>query len=394
MELLNHTPVHDLPDHTFHLRQNILGLHDKASSEITEDSSSVKDALFKELYFLSASGCNDTAESAPLTMETLDQLGTPTRLELLHWLRRSLLSYMATHGRRLSSDPSMRAKQAFQIDHDLKRLCVILNRVEDFAFLADVLSIFAEIGEVSHLTEIAEYNFNCFDTLNAIGAAQSIYETILERLQEITARSVEQMPLLMTLIELTRLLPNRKKTLSILEKELSICEPSSSIAACSPISDSMGETLQGPDTCFFEEIETIFNSGTSMDRQLISRIFADATKRLETCHPENLQSSIHLVEVLAKLYTFNQEYFEELLLTWIESVLAESEFPSFRVLLASFLCRGLIKLETVLVKITIAPEKLQSFTVISLQELLAVFSQQFRHPMSCVSSVQCAHCQY
>ena len=350
----------------------------------TEALPLVQSGLANELGFLSFSKFNELSEHEISIEQGLTQLDVPARFELLHWLRRSLMSYVSTQESKQALpalEPTV--EQSILLSRDFNRLCTILYEFEDFSFLADVLCVFAELGEIVSLGDVAEYFHRDFDTFCAIGAAQNIYETILDRFQEITARSANQKPLIAALIELTRLQPNRNRTLVILEKELCLCESRSTLSACSPISDSMGEALQGPDTSFFEEVDMVLGSGTSMDKPLFSRIFADTTKRMEVSRVDNPQISSNFVEILAKLRSFNSGFFEELLLTWIELVLKDRDTSNFRMILATFLCHGIVKLEAVFERICTGQKKANDIPAAAALELLALLSQRVEHSVPC-----------
>ena len=384
IELLYNIPLYGVADQTLHLRQSILATYHATKPMNTEALSFIQSSLAQKIGFLSVSRFNGASNFETSIKQSLSQLDAPARYELLHWLRRSLMSYVSAQGSKPAPSTSeSNSEQSVLFSHDLNRLCMILYEFEDFSFLADVLCIFAELGETALLGDIAEYFHKDFDTFCAIGAAQNIYETVLERLQEITARSTSQQPLIAAVVELTRLQPNRCRTLSILEKELSLCESRSTLSACSPISDSMGEVLQGPDTSFFEEIDMVFSSGTSMDKPLFSRIFADTLKRMEISRVDNPQVSSNFVEILARLRSFDSAFFEELLLTWIELVLKNGDATNFRVILATFICRGVIKLRTMFERICISQGKANDISANSFLELLAVLSRRVKHSAPC-----------
>ena len=383
-ELLYNIPLYGVSDHTLHLRRSILATYHAIRPSSIEALPFVQSGLATELGFLSFSRVNGVSEYETSIEQGLTQLDVPARFELLHWLRCSLMSYVSTQ----ESKPALPTlepvnEQSILLSRDLNRLCIILYELEDFSFLADVLCIFAELGEIASLGDVAENFHKDFDTFCAIGAAQNIYETILDRFQEITDRSANQKPLIAALIELTRLQPNRSRTLAILEKELCLCESRSTLSACSPISDCMGEALQVPDTSFFEEVDLVFSSGTSMDKPLFSRIFADTTKRMEVSQVDSPQISSSFVEILAKLRSFNSGFFEELLLTWIELVLTDRDTSNFRTILATFLCYGIVKLETVFERICTGQKKAKYIPAAASLELLALLTQRVEHSVPC-----------
>lgn len=378
MDMLRNIPLYDLPDHVLNLHHTILAPFNGSSLDYTQELTQAKNILSSHLKFLPLQP-SKASKPRYTTIEDLRRLTLPARYELLHWMRRSLLSSVSAHGANISHAQRVKSAPPFLDSGDYNLLCSILEQLGDYTFLADVLCIFAHFGELSLLTGITELGSKHFEIFRAIGAAPDIYEVVLERFQDVRTRSGPDKPLITALIDITRLFPKRKKTLNILERELILCEPKPAWSACSPDSDNMGELSQEPDFSFFEEFELLYNTDTAIDRSTISRIFTNVTERLEAAWMHNVPSMASLIDILAKLYAHDSRYVEELFLVWLAVILQSKRPLDFRAILAMFLCRGLIRLPSLIKKLLADSGQSKHIPTSSLLAILALFGRNFEH---------------
>jgi mediator of RNA polymerase II transcription subunit 12, fungi type len=352
-DLLSNIPLYSLPEHALNLRNIILG-----SKVPTSDNLDPVKALTRRLF----------TSHVDLPYQSLNTLSSCAKFELAHWLRGILLLH--------ASDESLD-------NCDLHSLCRVFETIEDFPVLADVLGIFADMGDISLLTFILDTTNHHFDNLHAIGATENILDTVLQRMQHVTARTPTQKPLIMSLVDLVRRLPKRQKTLAILEKELILCEPKSALAACSPVSD-IGEYQS--DASFYEEVEMLFSSGTSMERPVISRIFTDIVKRLEASWTD-VSSSANFADLLARLKSFDYELFEKLLLSWLGKILAREGIKN---ILTILVCSGLVQLRMIFERLVTQINDTKNLPANTLVELLDLLLEKCDIPRGyrCSSQVE------
>ena len=384
LELLCSIPLHGLPDHTLNLREMILKPHHPNVPSSAKEFAAVKLALSSGSRIFPAPQLDKAEGMSAVTRDYLKQFDTPARFELLNWVRETLLSHVSAFDSGPVASRGVYSAAPFLSTSDFEPLYLILEAFEDFAFLADVLCMFAEHGDISLLTDLAEITSKHFDVLHALGAAEDVYETLLQRTQEVTTRSVGEKPLMLALINLTRMFPKRRKTLHLLERELGFCEPKSALAACSPTSDIVDEVFQGPSVTFMEEVEFLFSSGTTMDRSTVSRLFVEVTSRLEPSRITPAQSA-SLIEILARICYCSPEYFEELLLSWLESICWGEISVDLRAVLPMLTCRAVVDLPSFLRKVWSAKDKVDRITSKTLVEILSILVKDFEHSRISVS---------
>ena len=341
-EVLLQAPLYDLPDHTRNLCQMVLDCQLPLDSAVSELQDTISSRLF-----------NDAMVDEDLDCKPILTLRLPEQHQLAHWLRRLLLSHADAEGLLASFE-------------DLKTICQILETMDDYAVFADALGVYAEIGHVDLLPVVLDALNMHFECFHAIGATEGICDTVLQRMEEVIDRSIAQKPLIMSLVDLVKRLPRRSRTLAVLQKELSVCEPKSIIAVCSPVSDAMGETQE--DVTFFEEVEILFSSGSSMDRAPITRIFTDIVKRLEASWTNEVLTSISLVELLVRLKSFNGEVFSVLMPAWIDTILAGRQ--DVKDLLAILICGDLLDIQQLYIGVITQTTKKGAIPKIALVELL------------------------
>ena len=340
-ELLLQAPLYDLPDHTRNLCQMVLNCQLPLDTGIFDLQDTISSRLF-----------NDAMVDEDLDCKPILTLRLPEQHQLAHWLRRLLFSHADDEGLLASFE-------------DLKTISQVLETMNDYAVFADALGVYAEIGHVNLLPIVLDSMNMHFECFHAIGATEGICDIVLQRMEEVIDRSTAQKPLIMSLVDLVKRLPRRSKTLAILQKELFLCEPKSIIAACSPVSDAMGETQ---DITFFEEVEILFSSGTSMDRAPFTRIFTDIVKRLETSWTNDVLTSISLVELLLRLKSFNGEVFSVLMPAWIDAILARRQ--DLKNLLAILICGDLLEIEQLYTRVITQTNEKGDIPNVVLVELL------------------------
>ena len=371
MQLLLTVPLFDLPDSALNLRRVLLGPYGDVDSALAREVSAAKALLTPQLSFLPPSKPKIPTLSRESILNRLGALKTPAVLEICNWLRRSLVSYVSAlaHPSAMADTTSILTLEDFQVLHAL------LKRYQDFTFLADVLCIFAEYGHLSLHSSVARATSEHIDIMTSIGAAQDIYESLLDRLSDIKYRTIHQKPLFIAMVELARLLPNRKRSLYILELELAVCEPGTVAAACSPLSDSVEETLRGPDLLLSEDLDVLLSNTTSVNSSTISQIFTRVTTKLEMLWAINVTSTAKAIELLDRLRSRNPSFFDDLFLSWFRLISAKPAGPAFGELVARLICCNVLIPETIIQDFLMEKSTTSLIRHDCLRGLLAVLSR-------------------
>src|SRR5436305_8967137 len=159
---------------------------------------------------------------------------------------------------------------------DFNAIRAIFEAIEDFSILADVLKLVSSSHDSVVLASIAytlDYHFLKF---NAIGALNGLFETVAVQIR--TLKRQPEKYLLLSLVQLAERIPTARELTQQLRHDLIQSDGKSAAIACSPVSDHVAEAHQ---VTFvdsgFNEIEKVLNTGNTIDKQTMVRIF-DAIK--------------------------------------------------------------------------------------------------------------------
>ena len=224
----------------------------------------------------------------------------------------------------------------------------ILENLEEFAILADVLKTITESQDTSILT------FAC-DTVNfhlpifaAIGALRDLFSSLLQQHKDISESTLGDQQLVESLIDLGKRIPTAAEEVHHLKARMQMYRQRAAAVACSPISDHMTEALQSAEQNFFDEIDQVLVSGTSMDKQHITQLFGKIIKHWEHSLGKSELPECLTPELLARLRPFDPCTFEILMVTWLNGVLRSPMPYEIPKMLPSFIFSGCITLDKVL----------------------------------------------
>jgi mediator of RNA polymerase II transcription subunit 12 len=270
------------------------------------------------------------------------------RLAISSWIRQSIVSHICAGENGCLDKSDVVARPSLTLV-DFQTVCAVLEDFEDFAVLSDVLDVVvSEATERDLLDGAAEKINTHFDIVYAIGALPELFCRLISRLGDFRTRSPSYRSLLLSLIDLGQRLPNEGRKVRTLHKELVLCEPKSAIAACSPVSDYMAESLQAADSSFAEEMGHLLNSGTSMDRQIMLKVFMAITLKLRQGWNNADVSTPSCFDFLAQLRAFDNVEFDKLLMDWLPEILLWPKPSKLASVLLPLICSGTLSLKSIL----------------------------------------------
>lgn len=223
----------------------------------------------------------------------------------------------------------------------------ILEDFEDFAILADVLNLLSDHVEGNTLTAIADTVNQCFDIFDAVGAAGDLFHKLF-RVVDLDHNQSFEKAFLESLIDLGYRLSGTNQATQRLRENLSAHAPRPCAAACSPISDTMVEALQLREPTFADEMDQMLASGTSMDKQNLTRVFGTITSNLEKVFAHSDQQVIRLSRLLTRLRSFGPKCFDLLLDDWLETWLQADPSKNNPISLAPMICSKVSSLGAIL----------------------------------------------
>ena len=381
-DLLDHIPTQNLPDYVVNLRRSLFGPFKNPPSALAK----VKLKISAAIGFMAEDPENNDCPSY-FDVEHLSGLLPCDYFEIAQWMRQSLFRHVCDN-----DDDN----EQFGLDdtpvllsvHDFNTYFRILDNLNEYSILADILAPFIEFGPKRLLTVIAGTVNFCFDIFHAMGAADDLLSSLLRRLSEIVSRSMFEKSLITSLIDLADALPSRTNIKDSLERELASIEYSCITEAGSPVADYTPEMSQNVDADFLNDIDFLLKSGSSMDRPVLQRIFADVSSRLESVWFKDDELLAKFYDTLARLKWFDFETFDDLILAWLEKIALEPRRPPLVELVMPLISNASVSLEHVVDRVYIVAAKMgkQLAAAIDLLDLLLFDAQKVDAERRCVSS--------
>lgn len=264
----------------------------------------------------------------------------------------------------------------------------VLEDLEDFAILADVLKIIAASEDITSLTcacDTVNYHFSVFA---AIGSLEDLFFSMLQQYKDVSKNTSAEQTLIESLIDLGNRIPNTTQEVHHLRQQIHMHRQKAAAAACSPISDHMTETLHSAEPDFSDELDQVLASGTSMDKHNLTQLFERIVNRGEESWKDSKQPIFLLPELLSRLRPFDPGSFEALMVSWIDGVLRSGKQYEIPKILPTFVSSGCITLDKVL---SVAHDMLQDrsiadhHTMIAMDMLELLTMSQMHHLSSLTS---------
>jgi len=195
----------------------------------------------------------------------------------------------------------------------------VLEQLQDFAVLADVLQIVSSSTDPTVLAAIVDTINYHSQVFAAIGAMTPLFNLLVERYQALRLQTPPDRSFSLALADLCCTVRGDIRVLQQLKHDLARFEQQQAAAAvCSPASDSM-EVLQNSSIDSDDDIDRILASGTSMDEQMLTRVFQRVVARVEPKSVDDPQSS-KFSSWFYRLRTFDDKCFDRLVLGWISNL--------------------------------------------------------------------------
>ena len=277
-------------------------------------------------------------------------LSGAAKWDLGRWIRQGIASRFQSHSD--SPEPDAEAthaadsREATVTVKEIAKILRSLEYLEDFTILADVLNIVSNCEDARVLNVAVDTINRYVDVFAAIGAAEDLFESFCQRREEIHAQMPVMKSLIVSLIDLGENLPDQASLVRRLRKVVLSYERKCAIAACSPVSDHMAEALQSTELNFADELEQVLASGSSMDRQILSRLFETVMSRIGLPGDESL-SSVNLPELLTRLRSFDTKAFDQLMHGWLDKLLQSTTRPRLLDILPTLVSSGCTNLRAV-----------------------------------------------
>ncbi|MCJ1435693.1 RNA polymerase II mediator complex subunit [Xylographa pallens] len=343
LELLNNIPLCDLPSHVLNLRRILMTDNRVPCLNDFDDEEAVKQSLGIQISILK----NDCIQCQKGNMVTdLANLSGTIKYSISRWIRDRIgdeCSGIKGTGSETLDDDFPRAPISLA---DFYALRDVLETLEDFPMLADVLILLSTSAQKPLLEAIAETVNHHIEVFRALGAAEDLFRRLLSRTQGIYTRNQSDKSILVSLVDIGENFPKRGAIVLKLMEEIGFCDPKTAVAACSPISDTMADALQSGDSNFLEEVEAMLSGGISLDKQTLHGIFSAISERLRIAWLDDDPLKCKFIELLAQLRSFNNGEFDCLMLVWLQQLVCLGAHPPLVSLISPLVCAGILDLQT------------------------------------------------
>lgn len=351
--LLFELPLQGLPSHVLNLRSMLLTTLGVPAEREGDMIIAAKKRIVGQMpdFFL-----GDPSSRSGVACAEFALLSQTVKSAVAVWIRHNLFSRLQLYGKTESASEDAEQPMAdpdkvisclvtLEQFHTIRR---ILEDFEDFAILADVLNILS--GEVQWpvLTAVTDTVNQYFDVFNAIGAADDIFRRLYHKVEESHGPDFIEKAFFESLIDLACRLSNTAQEVQRLRNDTLVLVPRLTAVAFSPISDNMVEAVQLAEPTFADEMDQMLASGTSMDKQTLSRVFGTIIGRLETSFEESVQLGIRFSQLLACLRGFGPKTFDGLLKDWLQKWLRSDPQANPGTIIPPMICSKVVSLQVVL----------------------------------------------
>lgn len=235
---------------------------------------------------------------------------------------------------------------------DVKHFCTvrdIFEQMEDFSMLADALAAFTSIPREDILPA-------CVDTLNrhaeifsAIGAFEPLHEKLSQAYVDM--RSVKpSVPLFaLSLIDIQKRHKSKIASMHMLKTDLLKGDRGAAVAACSPFSDGVAESLQQAGASFLEDFEAILRSEVNMNEETMIQLFGVLIDRITKLYSstEHSDTGFALCELLARLRLHRGSDSDRLIKEWLLKAVIGNNLNEAS-LLADLVCTNATDYDTIM----------------------------------------------
>ena len=290
----------------------------------------------------------------PKQTTDLTHLSLTVKAEIARWIRQTVIDRIAAHTAVVDSERKVQqARKSPRNTTDIMslvqflRIRQVLEDIGDFNIFADVLDLVSNKLSGSVLTAITDTINSYIDIFNAIGAADNLFEKLFSNTEVNSGQNIEKASL-ESLLDLGCRLHKTDEDVQKLRRKLSAYTPKLPVVACSPISDTMVEAVQSTEPTFADEMDQMLASGTSMDKQTLTRVFETLIGHLEKSVNESGHLIVRFSYLLATLRGFGSKTFDVLLNDWLHAWLQRITLGNLSTSLEPLICSNAVTLENVL----------------------------------------------
>jgi hypothetical protein len=220
----------------------------------------------------------------------------------------------------------------------------VLESLEDEAILADIVGILSTSDNDDLVASLVATIHLHAETFAAVGALEILHKQMCQVYLNFRS-SRPTLPLLTSsLLDLCTHLPTKSPAIRLLQQDLVKGDRGRAVAACSPYSDGIAESLQQAGATFIEDFEAILQSETNMNEQTMDGLFSVLVERIEKQQKfgDDLQTTLAFCQLLSRLRLCRKIQGEALIQDWLHNLLPRLDSKFGVILLRALLATGCI----------------------------------------------------
>ncbi|KAF3482318.1 uncharacterized protein GIQ15_05077 [Arthroderma uncinatum] len=328
VQLLQHIPSNRLPEHIWNLRNMLLARAGVSVEDERRQILQIK-AGFQQRYpdiFTEKAGTSH-AEMIDADADWANLTWT-VKSDISHWVREQVAYKIQTHAQATpNKTPTQTPSMMLTLDQ-FYFLRHILECMDDLSILADILKLVSQSTNTTILasaTDTLNYHFPSF---TAIGATTDLFHSFAINYSKLSKAEAHVQDLIVALLDVAIVIPSEGSTVAVLRRDLVRYEKKSAMAASSPVSEHMADTLNPVNPTFSGMLDQLLASGNCMDDATLIRIFELLIQKLETGKADISLSSSEAARYLAQLRLFNTKTFDGLMIKRVVGIIRTSPRPN------------------------------------------------------------------
>jgi mediator of RNA polymerase II transcription subunit 12, fungi type len=236
----------------------------------------------------------------------------------------------------------------------------ICEEIGDSSVLADIVKFCITSEDDKLLASITDtVNFH-LDAFSALGVFEDMHSRLFRAYLALRANSGLPRRFIVALISLGSVVSSHLLPVPSLQQDLARGDRSLAMAACSPVSDGMAESLQQAGPTFMEEFEAVLSTGNRMEEQTMTQLFNVLAGRLEKGHYQiEAENDEVLCALYARLRIYRIVQFDRLIAAWLRKFLTtdESRVQQLLPILISTSCVSFEECVNILTKVNVDKQK-------------------------------------
>jgi hypothetical protein len=333
----------DSDSHHLNLRNSLLGRAGFRSDPEIQTTQQVQTRMQELLGQIAAEGQAESYSTREL-QDLLSGFNWRVRSAISHGLRGFVAAKLKRQGSAAVATPLQKPTGLTLAHFDFVRTC--LEILGDDAVLADVIGLCSTISDEHFQAALVDTISRHAATFSAIGALEPLQSRLCQNYMALRNLN-PSMPLLTTaLAELCAVYTTKLASVKLFHMDLIRGDRGRAIAACSPFSDGVAESLQNAEASFIDEFEAVLQSEPSMTEQAMSRLFALLAERIEKQSKGTDHDFLFICcQLMARLRLCRRAHADQLLRDWVVRLLSVNPTGFSQILVSHLISVGAITVD-------------------------------------------------